>query len=74
MKLVDKIGGYLQVGITPDTHEVIINLDHERNGIGHIVFSPNQARTLAYLLLRKANDIDPAPAATEHTLAEENAS
>jgi hypothetical protein len=29
---------------------------------------------LAYLLLRKANDIDPAPAATEHTLAEENAS
>jgi hypothetical protein len=54
----DKIEGYLEVGITPDTHEVIINLDRDRNGIGHIVFSPRQARMLARLLNKKARDAE----------------
>lgn len=54
---------YLEVGLTPDGREVIINhpVDPEtvRLGMGHIVFSPAQARHLAKLLLRKADECDP---------------
>lgn len=49
---------YLEVGLTPDGREVIINhpdLLPDANGVGHIVFSPEQARNLARLLLRKAD-------------------
>ena len=49
---------YLEVGLTPDGREVIINhpdLLPDANGVGHIVFSPAQARNLARLLLRKAD-------------------
>jgi len=47
--MADKIEGYLEVG-TNETFEVVVNLDRERRGIGHIVFSPKQARHLARLL------------------------
>jgi hypothetical protein len=51
----DKIEGYLMIG-TNGRREVVVNLDRDRTG--HIVFSPGQARTLAALLLRKADDAD----------------
>lgn len=53
----DKISGFLEVG-TNDTREVVINLDHDRNDIGHIVLSPNQARMLARTLLKKAEEAE----------------
>jgi hypothetical protein len=49
---------YLEIGLTPDGREVIINhpdLLPDANGVGHIVFSPAQARNLARLLLRNAD-------------------
>jgi hypothetical protein len=53
---------YLKVGLTPDGREVIINhpVDPEtvRVGAGHLVFSPAQARHLARLLLRKADEAE----------------
>lgn len=54
---MDKIAGFLEVGRTDDTHEVVINhpdLKPDENGVGHIVFSPRQARTLANLLVKHA--------------------
>jgi len=57
----DHLGGYLEVGISPDRQEVIVNhpdLKPDENGVGHIVFSPSQARNFAYLLIQKANEID----------------
>lgn len=56
-KVIDKIEGFLEVGRTEDTHEVVINhpdLKPDENGVGHIVFSPRQARNLANLLLKHA--------------------
>jgi hypothetical protein len=53
---------YLEVGLTPDEREVVINhpdLQPDSRGIGHIVFSPAQARDLARLLMRKANECKP---------------
>jgi hypothetical protein len=53
----DKIAGFLEVGRTDDTHEVVINhpdLKPDENGVGHIVFSPRQARGLANLLVKHA--------------------
>jgi hypothetical protein len=47
--------GYLMVGIDPYRGEVVINLDHDRTG--HITFSPSQARQLASLLNRKADEL-----------------
>jgi hypothetical protein len=47
--MADKITGTLEVG-TNETNEVVINhpdLDPDENGVGHIVFSPAQARNLA---------------------------
>lgn len=55
---------YLEVGLTPDGREVLINhpdLRPDANGVGHIVFSPAQARALARLLLRKADLCEGAP-------------
>jgi hypothetical protein len=55
--LQDKVEGYLEIGLN-DNFEVVMNLDHDRNGVGHIVFSANQARHLAKLLLKNARAID----------------
>lgn len=52
---MDKIEGFLEIGIN-ERHEVVINLDKDRTG--HIVFSPNQARLLGNLLLKKADEAD----------------
>jgi hypothetical protein len=52
----DKVEGFLEVGCN-DKCEVVVNhpdLMPDADGIGHIVFSPNQARHLAELLLRNA--------------------
>lgn len=49
---------YLEIGLTADGREVVINhpdVQVDRAGVGHIVFSPAQARHLAKLLLRKAD-------------------
>jgi hypothetical protein len=46
-------GGVLHVGLTSDGREVVINhplLEADKNGGGHIVFSPKQARHLAAAL------------------------
>ncbi len=55
---------YLEVGLTPDGRDVIVNhpVDPEtlRLGFGHIVFSPDQARRLAKLLLRAADECSPS--------------
>jgi hypothetical protein len=58
--VTDKIEGFLEVG-TNGQGEVVINhpdLQPDENGVGHIVFSPEQARNLAALLLRKATDAE----------------
>ncbi len=55
--------GCLMVGIDPENREVVVNLDRDRNGVGHITFSPDQARNLARLLIEKAADIDLQPLA-----------
>lgn len=49
----DKIEGFLEVGCN-ENGEIVINhpdLKPDANGVGHIVFSPNQARNLARLLI-----------------------
>lgn len=56
----DVVGGFLEVGL--DEHgQVVINhpdLKPDENGVGHIVFSPNQARNLALLLVKHASRAD----------------
>lgn len=47
--------GTIEVGRN-ERYEIVINLDRDRNGIGHIVFSPRQARHLANLLLKHATE------------------
>ena len=51
----DKIEGYLEVGYN-EKGEVVLNLDKDRNGVGHIILSPGQARTLAEKLNKKADE------------------
>lgn len=56
--MADKISGHLEVGIN-ERGEVMINhpdLRPDENGAGHIVFSIDQARHLAQLLLSKSNE------------------
>jgi hypothetical protein len=56
--MADKITGTLEVG-TNGKGEVVINhpdLAPDENGVGHIVFSPKQARSLGHLLLKKADE------------------
>lgn len=58
--MADKISGYLEVGRN-DSGEIVINhpdLKSDENGVGHIVFSPNQARHFAALLIKHADDAD----------------
>lgn len=60
MKL-DKVTGHLEVG-TNENGEVVVNhpdLQPDDNGVGHIVFSPGQARGFAASLLRQADVVDP---------------
>ncbi len=57
----EKVGGFLEVGIDEGSAEVVINhpdLKADENGVGHIIFSPKQARDLAQLLLTKAGDAE----------------
>lgn len=57
----DKIAGFLEVGVSEDGTEVVVNhpdIDPDKDGNGHIVFSPNQARALAKLLWSKADEIE----------------
>jgi hypothetical protein len=57
IEMKDKV---LEVG-TNGRGEVLVNhpnLEPDADGVGHIVFSPNQARNLATLLIGKANDAD----------------
>jgi len=54
----DKIEGYLEVGLN-ERDEIVINhpdLKPDENGIGHIVFSINQAQHLSHLLATKASE------------------
>lgn len=56
----DKVEGYLEVGLN-ERGEVVVNhpdLKPDAAGVGHIVFSPGQARRLANLLLKHANQSD----------------
>jgi hypothetical protein len=56
--MTDKVTGVLEVG-TNGRGEVVINhpdLEPDENGVGHIVFSPDQAENLARLLRRKAKE------------------
>ena len=49
--------GILEVGLSKDGREVIINhpdLKPDAQGVGHIVFSPTQAENLARSLLKHA--------------------
>lgn len=57
---MDKISGFLEVGHN-EQGEVVINhpdLKPDENGVGHIVFSPGQARNLARLLLERASEAE----------------
>lgn len=57
---MDKIEGVLEVGHN-DKGEVVINhpdLKPDQSGVGHIVFSPTQARHLAMLLNQKASEAE----------------
>lgn len=50
--------GFLEVGVNGQG-EVVVNhpdLEPDENGVGHIVFSVEEARNLANLLLSKASD------------------
>jgi hypothetical protein len=54
--MAEIVAGFLEVGYT-DRGEVVINhpdLMPDEHGVGHIVFSPNQARNLAALLIKQA--------------------
>jgi hypothetical protein len=52
--MTERIEGFVEVG-TNGNGEVVINLDRDRNGIGHLIFSPKQARGLGELLIKHAN-------------------
>lgn len=49
--MADKVEGYLEVG-TNEGGEVVVNLPE--GNTGHLAFSKNQARDLAFTLLRQA--------------------
>lgn len=54
----DVQGGFLEVGRN-DRFEIVVNhpdLKPDENGVGHIVFSPRQARRFANLLLKHATE------------------
>lgn len=56
--MIDKVEGHLEVGLN-DNDEIVINhpdLKPDENGVGHIVFSINQAQHLGSLLMTKASE------------------
>jgi hypothetical protein len=56
--VIDRIEGHLEVGFNDDG-EIVVNhpdLKPDANGIGHIIFSINQAQHLSALLARKAGE------------------
>jgi hypothetical protein len=56
----DKIEGFLEVGCN-EQNEIVVNhpdLKPDENGVGHIVFSVNQARNFARLLVDHADSAD----------------
>lgn len=58
----DKVEGFLEVGCN-EQNEIVINhpdLKPDKNGVGHIVFSINQARNLAVTLLKKVSEAEKA--------------
>ena len=58
--MTDKVSGELLVGYN-DHGEVVIthpDIDADKDGVGHIVFSPRQARNLAHLLLKHADIVE----------------
>lgn len=58
--MADRIEGFLEVGCN-EKDEIVVNhpdLKPDENGVGHIVFSPNQARNLARLLTDHADSIE----------------
>lgn len=56
MPPMDRIDGYLEVGVTEDGQQIGINFDRDRTG--HILFSAAQARSLAELLLTKVEELE----------------
>jgi hypothetical protein len=56
--VTDKVAGVLEVGTNGKGEVVIVHpdIDADKDGIGHIVFSPSQALALSRLLARKANE------------------
>jgi hypothetical protein len=58
---MDHIEDYLEVGIN-EKLEVVINLPHDMTR--HIVFSPNQAKRLAGVLVKKAEEAEAAKRAS----------
>jgi hypothetical protein len=57
---MDKVSGYLEVG-SNGKGEVVINhpdLDVDENGCGHLVFSVEQARNLARILMKQADEAE----------------
>jgi hypothetical protein len=70
----DKIAGYWEIGLN-DALEVVINLgpmELDQNGIGHVVFSPRQARHLAKLLNKHARQSDAARMSGQESLEGRN--
>jgi hypothetical protein len=51
---------YLEIGLTPDGREIVVNFPGDAyTPAHHTIFSPAQARHLAKLLLRKADECAP---------------
>lgn len=59
----DQKNGELLVGQDPGRREVVIDLGEDR--AGHVTFTPDQARGLAALLIKHADEIDQLPAAVD---------
>jgi hypothetical protein len=58
--MVDKIEGFLEVGCN-EQDEIVVNhpdLKPDENGVGHIVFSANQARQFAWNLIKHAEEAE----------------
>lgn len=69
---MDKVAGFLEVGRTDDTHEIVIihpEFRSDANGDGRIVFLPRHARHLASLLLIHAAHAEAEAAGTHPNFA-----
>lgn len=54
------VGGELIVGLTAEGDEVVIlhpKLQADKDGVGHLVFSADQAENLARILMKKVRDV-----------------